>query len=160
MLFGSLMLAPTAGPPSPEYAGTPLPTTVLRTPGCLVVTIEIGSRLDLTEILEDGITHFNRPNSRTARALNIFGAIALFERAHDSLLNGRRFLLELETVAQHHCYRRNGRDRLGNIFSGNLRGTAVNGFKESHTRPDAGRRQHSERPRQHRGFITENIARH
>ena len=87
---------PDGGPPSPEYAGTPLPTTVLRTPGCLVVTIEIGSRLDLTEILEDGIAHFNRPNSRTARALNIFGAIALFERAHDGLLNGRRFLLELE----------------------------------------------------------------
>src|SRR5262249_58143688 len=57
----------------------------------------------------------------------------------------------------HHGHRVNGGNRIGDVLSGDVWGTAVHRLKDAYRPTDTGRRQHANRASQHRGLITQNV---
>ena len=82
----------------------------------------------------------------------------------DRPLDGRRFLVQVEGVAQHHGRRGDGGDRVGEVQAGDVGRAPVDRLVQSDwasgadAAPDAGRGEHADRAGQHGGLIAQDVA--
>src|SRR5215212_210327 len=92
----------------------------------------------------NGIAHLTRaraPRGRIGRIENIAGAQAGIDGLGHREIDGRRLVIQTETVAKHERRRENLRDGVREVFSGNVRGRAARGFVEAEGMFTAGRAQ-------------------
>src|SRR5574341_1488739 len=142
--FGSLRRAATAAPPSPAHPGSPIPAIVTMFPTLSVVVMAFWPQPSV-EIPKNCVAHFCGPDDAGARSLNVLGPIAEIQGLHNRLLNRRGFLIQLESIRQHHRGRGNRGNRVRNILSGNIRRASVNRFEEPNLHAQTCGGQHADR---------------
>src|SRR5690554_263346 len=108
-----------------------------------------------------GVTHFRGTNLAAARCHDITSTQPLIQHLTDGPFDGVGHGGFAEAVTQHHGYRQNGCQRVGNALSGDIRSAAVAGLVHTLVLLVERRRgQHADGAGEHRGLVGEDIAEH
>src|SRR5574341_968680 len=139
---------PTVSPSAPTpNSTTASPTNTRFMPPLLVTRSCSGDRI------RDQPTHFPRPCVGHPGLHDIGRAIPPLQDQRHRALDRGGVVFEVERVPQHHRRRQNGGDGVGRVLAGDIRRAPVDGFVQPDPPPQARRRQHPDRPRQHGRFV-------